>query len=464
MNKTIKDDAFWLLVLYLAMVVLVFFLNLPLPQDDLLRDIVAGDYRYNYANLYIHAPLMAKYNQYILFDIILHWLNVVGSRIITAHLIQFICMVGFVMPVLMIVLKVLNAHKHKYVLATLLMMLLLNNFSMLRLILARPEMIFTCWVLWGLAFKSRMQLKVLWFAFGLLLIPCYWLSFFYIPAVFVIFNRPKAKMLLSVSYLVISVCFWQSYSHGAWFSSVLDLPVLNHNRLATIGENKTILIMLLSPVTSIAAIIYLFLHNEQLKDVIRFIHNLKVSIFSNIKLIPIIRSLSAMLTNNSLLTTTSVLFGYFIIFNMIRYAAILSALFVIIITHSITKVSFRMPTIHKYIVLCLCIYLPLGVENYKFIPKFVLPQNSIVLGTSQSNYYVPFYSPNLKIAPAMEIGANEQGVQQIMKSIEVEGSVSCTELKKYHFEFLVERSLTTISPCLQIYQLQKGWRAWKVIY
>ena len=149
---------------------------------------------------------------------------------------------------------------------------------------------------------------------------------------------------------------------------------------------------------------------------------------------------------------------------MIRYAAILSALFVIIISYSIAKVRLRISPIHKYIVLCLCIYLPLGVENYKLIPKFVLPKNSIVLGTSQSNYYVPFYSPNLKIAPAMEIGANEQGVQQIMKSIEVEGSVSCTELKKYHFEFLVERSLTTISPCLQIYQIQKGWRAWKVIY
>ncbi|HRG61670.1 MAG TPA: hypothetical protein PLP75_01485 [Burkholderiales bacterium] len=122
MNKTIKDDTFWLLVLYLVMVFLVFFLNLPLPQDDLLRDIVAGDYRYNYANLYIHAPLMAKYNQYILFDIILHWLNVIGSRVITAHFVQFICMIGFVIPVLMIVLKILDTHKHKYILTTLLMM------------------------------------------------------------------------------------------------------------------------------------------------------------------------------------------------------------------------------------------------------------------------------------------------------------------------------------------------------
>lgn len=464
MNKTIKDDTFWLLVLYLAMVFLVFFLNLPLPQDDLLRDIVAGDYNYDYANLYIHAPLMAKYNQYILFDVILHYLNMLGSRVITAHLIQFICMIGFVIPVLMIVLKVLDSHKHKYILTTLLIMLLLNNFAMLRLILARPEMIFTCWVLWGLAFKSRVSLKVLWFALGLALIPSYWLSCFYIPVIFMIFNCPKAKISFSISYLFISVCFWQSYSHGLWFSSVLDLPVLNHNRLATIGENKTILIMLLSPVTSIAAIIYLFLHNNQLKDVIDYMHNLNVNVIHRAKFIPIIRSLYAILISNSLLTVTSVLFGYFILFNMIRYAAILSALFVIIIAYSIAKVRLRIPMLHKYIVLCLCIYLPLGVENYKFIPKFVLPQNSIVLGTSQSNYYVPFYSPNLKIAPAMEIGANEQGVQQIMKSIEVKGSVSCTELKKYHFEFLVERSLTTISPCLQIYQIQKGWRAWKIIY
>ena len=60
MNKTIKDDTFWLLVLYLVMVFLVFFLNLPLPQDDLLRDIVADEYRKNYSNLYTDALLMAK--------------------------------------------------------------------------------------------------------------------------------------------------------------------------------------------------------------------------------------------------------------------------------------------------------------------------------------------------------------------------------------------------------------------
>ncbi len=205
-------------------------------------------------------------------------------------------------------------------------------------------------------------------------------------------------------------------------------------------------------------------HYNRIHVAIRYLHSFKFSDIHKAKSMSIIRSLYAILTSNSLLTITSLLFGYFIVFNMIRYAAILSALFVIIAAISIAKVRLRLPPIHKYIVLCLCIYLPLGVENYKFIPKFVLPQNSVVLGTSQSNYYVPFYSPNLKIAPAMEIGANEQGVQQILKDIDIKGSVSCSELKKYHFEFLVERGLTTVSPCLQIYQIQKGWRAWKVIY
>ena len=148
---------------------------------------------------------------------------------------------------------------------------------------------------------------------------------------------------------------------------------------------------------------------------------------------------------------------------MIRYAAIISALFVFILAIEINRHDIKIPQLLRYAVLCLAIYLPMAVDNYRMIPKFTLPVNSIVLGTSQSNYYVPFYSPNIKIAPAMEIGANVQDIQIMMKSIDIDGSVSCTLLKKYHFDYLVERNLTQIPSCLKIYQIQKGWRAWRVI-
>ncbi len=458
-----KAENYGILVLYVSMIFAIFGLNLPLPQDDLMRDIVAGSYGYNYSNLYIYAPLMAKYNQYIFFDIVLHHLSLITSRVVAAHLTQLICMIFFITPCILILNRLIKPSIDKPLWITILLMLLLNNFTTLRFVLGRPEMIFSCWVLWGIVAKNSSIAKVCWFIVGLILIPTYWLAVFYVPAVFFTFNKKYTKLAFTVVYIVINFIFWQYYSHWQWFNSISDLHKMFLNRLAVVGENKTIFIMLLSPVTSMGVLYYVYLRLDKFNIILGKSKSLKIdTVFTALR-----KSFSTILSyvfSNSLNSIFILLLVFFCSFNMIRYSAIVSAFFVFILALELNRHNIKISQLLRYTLLCLAIYLPMSVNSYLMIPKFILPVNSTVLGTSQSNYYVPFYSPNIKIAPAMEVGANTQDIQLMMKSIDVDGSVSCAMLKKYHFEYLVERNLTKIPNCLEIYQIQKGWRAWKILY
>lgn len=458
-----KSNTIGLPFLYLAMIVIIFAFNLPMPQDDLLRDVVAGEYGYDYTQLYVHAPLLAKYNQYIAFDQMLHWCVLLIGKLATVHLIQSLCHILFITPCILIYLHFMRKDKNCYAYLTIILIILLNNYTMIRLTLARPEMFFTCWIFWGLwlKFTTRTMWKITWLIIGLLMIPGYWLAFFYIPAILVVFDKAITRLSASFIFLLVNIVFWQAYSHGQWFSSVIELKALNSNRLAIIGENKSIALLLLTPITSTALIIYLYTYkNLVIKQVIESRHNLK---HLHLKLYRCVCRILKSTNWNSPTTSAVMLTLCYGSLNMIRYSAIISGLFCILVAIKLVQSKLTMPPITRYILLCLAIFMPMTINCYQLIPKFIIPPGSIVLGTNQSNYYVPFYSSGIKIAPAMEVGANDQGIQQMMKDIDINGTVSCSQLNKYHFNYLVERNLTSIPTCLKIYQVQKSWRAWKII-
>lgn len=458
-----KSNTIGLPFLYLIMIVIIFALNLPMPQDDLLRDVVAGEYGYDYTQLYVHAPLLAKYNQYIAFDQMLHWSVILIGKLATVHLVQSLCHILFVAPCILIYLHFMRKDKNCYVYLTIILMLLLNNYTMVRLTLARPEMIFTCWIFWGLwlKFTARTMWKLTWLLIGLLMIPGYWLAFFYIPAILVVFDKARIRLLAACIFLLVTIVFWQNYSNGQWFSSILELGILNNNRLAIIGENKSIALLLLTPITSTALIVYLYTYkNFVINQVAELRPNLKCL---HLNLYHKIKAAFKLVDLNSPTSSAVILILCYSSLNMIRYSAIITGLFCILVAIRLVQLKLTIPPVTRYILLCLAIFLPMTVNCYQLIPKFTIPAESIVLGTNQSNYYVPFYSSGIKIAPAMEIGANDQGIQLLMKEIDINGTVSCTQLNKYHFNYLVERNLTIVPSCLKIYQIQKGWRAWKVV-
>lgn len=461
------SDHYAIVLIYLLMIAMVYTINMPYPEDDLLRDIVAGDYGYNYANLYIHAPLMAKYNQYIFFDFILHHMSELVGRIATAHIIQIICMISYLIPLLIITFKTLKSRSDRYYLITLLLILALNNNALLRIVLGRPEMIYTSWILTGLLLKESKKLKIIWYLFGFLLIPCYWLSFLYVPAIFVVFDNRTNKILLSILFIVLTAIFWQWYSNYQWLSSIFELKLLLKNRVAEIGENKSIIILLFHPLTASAVVFYIYLIRDKLSTIISGFMSLNNISIKKVK--PnyswLIKKLEELIFSNNQTLTTILLLIYFCSLHMIRYAAIITGLFVILFARELAKsYEFKINTnLSRIIVLILVIFMPLQVDCYTSIPSFNLPKNSIVLATNLTNYYAPFTSESkIMVAPSMELGANSRDVQQMLEDIDLKGTIDCKELKKLGFTHLIEKNLKVIPKCLTIYQIQPGWRAWKV--
>jgi hypothetical protein len=155
-----KSNTIGLPILYLVIFAVVYAFNLPMPQDDLLRDMVASYYNYDYNQLYVYAPMLTKYNQYIAFDHFLHFTIHVFGRDATAHLIQITCFTMFVIPSSLIFIDILRKDKNCYLYLTFLLFLLLNDYSLLRITLARPEMIFTDWIIWGLWCKFTNAYKI----------------------------------------------------------------------------------------------------------------------------------------------------------------------------------------------------------------------------------------------------------------------------------------------------------------
>ncbi|AUR52043.1 hypothetical protein [Aquella oligotrophica] len=465
-------DHYAILLIYLAMIILVFAINMPYPEDDLLRDIVAGDYGYNYANLYIHAPLMASYNQYIFFDIILHYMSHLIGRIATAHTFQIICMLGYLVPLLIMSYRLLKARNDRYYLMTLLMILALNNSALLRIVLARPEMLYSCWILIGLAVKDYARLKLVWYMGGFLLIPCYWLSFLYVPAIFVVFNSRISKIILSLLFILATAIFWQWYSNYQWLPSIFELKLLLKNRIPQIGENKSIVLLLFHPLTACALVFYLYLIRDRIGQAISWLMNFKykpnvrTKLKYGILVNHVINYMNRTLFSNSPTAIICLLLAYFTSLHMIRYAAIITGLFVILFVRELAKSEqLQINTnLARSIVLMLVIFMPLQVDCYTSIPKFNLPANSIALTTNLANYFVPFTSTaKIKVAPCMEIGANDRQVQQMLEDIDVKGTLDCKQLKKFGFTHVVEKNLKVVPECLAIYQIQPGWRVWRVI-
>ena len=76
---------------------------------------------------------------------------------------------------------------------------------------------------------------------------------------------------------------------------------------------------------------------------------------------------------------------------------------------------------------------------------------------------MPFFNDHkIQIAPCMEIGANEVNIQRIINLIQTKGKLNCHDLDNYNFNFVVEKSLIEVPPCLEIYGVNGEYRIWKV--
>ncbi|MFK5947835.1 MAG: hypothetical protein QM500_03560, partial [Methylococcales bacterium] len=138
---------------------------------------------------------------------------------------------------------------------------------------------------------------------------------------------------------------------------------------------------------------------------------------------------------------------------------------------NIKTINFRIENKYKFMVIILAIFIAKDSGNMTGKiqdqrVKFILPEESRVLTEFNDSLFSTIYhNPNIKIAPAMEIGATEKGVQQLIMDISVNHSLNCIALKKYDFTHLIEGSLNIkgVPDCIKLIEIDGKWRLWKII-
>lgn len=434
------------LVSFYAVWILSFLISAPLPSDDLLRDVIIGNYNFDYKNLYIHSPLMVQYNQYILFDWLLHQITVYVGNIWTVRITQLFTVLNFVIPLQIIFLKIFKNRQDKYILVLIALAITINSMVLNRLYLGRPEAILAGWVLWGFAVKGHVRMSHLWMVFGVLAIPLYWLTIIYTPMVLVVYDKKWHKMCAFILLGAINIIFWQLYSHGQWLHTFQLLHQEMANRLdgQVVSENNSIIFIILSPAVSLATTILIFRILPFLKDMVQ-----NKKLYFNKHYIGLVFGL-----------------GWFMMPNMIRYVDIEVPILMIILAKVMVDFEIKWTQLGRILVLMSCLFSIFYANQTTAKPcKFTdIPKGSKVLATFNGiNYYVPFFNKqNIQIAPSMEVGSTEKNIQIIISDIQMKGRLDCKTLTKYDFDYLVERSLISVPQCLSLAGVYKEYRLWKI--
>lgn len=433
----------------LSIIILIFFLAIsPIPKDDLLRDLIAWKYNYDYAQLYINAPLLPPYNQYFLFDKLLGFICKHLGLMYSLRMVQLSAIIIYLVPIFILVKSQLAHRSDKHIIATLAVAITFCACGN-RILIARPEVFFAAWVVWGIVAHQLNKdiYKGIWYLTGLALIGMYWLSFIYIPMALWVFNKTHNKVIALLGLLVATILIWQSISNGAWLHSQILLKETLQNRLTglNVGENATILLMFLYFPVGICTFFLGKLLYEKLELVIYQ---------SNHKL-------------NFTLWPIYVVIAWFLMSNMVRYVDVIFPMELFLLVYFYKN---HLPdcTIQwkRSLVFIISVYsIAITFLNINTsLPKFNIPANSkVVSNFTGPNYWIPFTNKEkIFMAPAMDVGMNDKNIQQIAIDLTTKSSVDCGILKKIKFDYLIEDELKIIPSCLKLDQVDGKYRLWKI--
>jgi hypothetical protein len=446
---------------FIIVISVIYLVVLRLPPDDLLRDVIAYKYNYNYSLLYNYAPLLPKYNQYIAFDMLLAYMIKLGaSPVLTVSIIQVICFVFYTILTTIILQKYIN----NPLLLILLISLCLNPLIISRLNCARPEIILTCWSMYILSINDKnIKIKIFGIVLGCLLIPIYWLAILYTPIVLILNKNIIKNIFILFILIILNIIFWQFYSKGLWLHNFLLIEECLKNRISEMpqGENASFFISLLcwqfALFFSIFIAIITFWIKKQ-KKILQALKDREIVIYF-------------------------LFIVYFVCaFNMVRYIDIIQPLLIIIIfkllkTNELKDLNMYYKCLEYNIkdrtsltniiyIISISIFfssLQASFNEVKEIPQFKnIPEGSRVLTADIAKYYVPFFNKNnIKVALSMEVGANEPWVQQQSVNILNKHKLDCSKIQG-NFDYVVEKYLNYTPNCLELKDVSGAYRLWKV--
>lgn len=444
-HQALAVDSPAVLILMLSVALGSALIVAPWPPDDLLRDMVAWAYHYDYRGMYAYSPLIPRYDMYLGFDKAVAWLYRSLPHTMAPHVVQLLLSVLFVGVLTASLLKVLRRHAHRYYLTTVLLALALSTCA-IRLQQARPELLMATWALAATLIDAAWQ-GWLWSGAGLLLAPTYWLAGVYTPALLLAGDKLafRQRALIMATVFALQVALWHWLSHGAWYASLNDLHAALANRLMAPAESMPVYVLLLNAFTQLLLALALLTGwlNYRTTGWRKFF-----------------RKEAGWL----------LVFGWFLLPNMVRYSDILSGLLALWAARQLRTLSFNFEGLPALRALALVMTLTLSV-TWVLSPAprhltFQLPATNkpiLVQGSLGSvGYRLQYDQPGLVVSPALEVGMTIRPVQALANGLS-QGRLSCRALAHYGFGWVVEDKLSYPPACLQLAQISGPYRLWEVV-
>lgn len=400
------------------------------PLDDLLRHVAAHAHGYDYQAIYLGLdPAFPHVSMWFGFEVIAGNINQAIGYWPTVYLIQATCYALSALLAAAIAFRYLpvNTPSRSAWVAIFITAILLAGLIQ-RATLARPEAFLAVWAISALVLKPYQ-----WLGLGLLLMPAYWLSIIYLPAVLLLKASIRAKTLICVVLAATFLTFWLIYAGKEWANFFLLLAKWSSARLAPPGELLPIQAALFNPI---------------------FLLAIGATIFKG-------RAASWDRSDLAIL----LVIGWFLLPGQVRYVGVIGPLLIVLAAKKIPAKALS-PTIRT---LCymLCAFLLYGAapsNKHQDLPNFTIPPGSSLLTEFDvATYLMPSLNPGIRTSPAMDLGSVTPELQAASLALSGVGDLDCDTLRIHGISHVIERSLTAHPSCLRNPEFHSNWRMWHVL-
>jgi len=430
-----EDRPLWWLI-PTALFVGLFLARHPFPTDDLLRDLTAWAWHYDYRSVFWGSPRVPGYDQYVGFD----HLGALAYRYLSPQwaplLFQGVALVGFVLAFAAVLGKKLERHPLRWTLVSLGIAWALSTPVLIRIIAGRPEIFFTIWTLF--AFSASRRRFWIWLLAGALLTPTYWLAGAYSAAFWVLPGRSiRFRFLGSFLFGLVTVGVWEYLSGGLWLPNFLHLSHMISYRVYGVAEDNGLSVLLQIPL---------------------------------VVLIPVAMALLPWKLFRTK-ASTLFLFLWFCIPWMVRYVDMLVPLGLLLLVEGLDPhwgstwpENYRARL--RLVIFFALFSLPWAVVPLSTPTLIRIPGNQAhpvrVLAPFGPKMYDTLYANpgTIRIAPAMDPGMTRRSLQYLVEHL---AQAPCVTLQDSRAQYLVTEQDLPKRACLRRLTVRNGWSLWQIL-
>lgn len=395
----------------------------PYPQDDLLRNVTAYAWGFDYSKLYPFAPGIPHFDPYLGFD----WVFGRASQLFSPDGSVLLAQLCGTAALLAALLAPLRKKEDRVYRATVAIALVAATLVTSRLAGGRPEIWATVWLLSAASLSPRT-----WLLLGVLLSPAYWLMPLYALGALML-SAPSRQRLLFLFFAVAGTSvFWLVYAGLDWVHTAMALPALNHRPIPAIEAG---------PLSSLLGYPGTWLLLAGLSATVLW-HRKRIQHWS---------------------------IGFpvagFLLIGSVRHILVLAPL----IAMWVALQPWPRPRINAWSALAF-LSLTAGLMSAAQLPghqgpRVQVPTGSVVLsGYNPAVFYLPFHNPGtFSMAPSIESGWDTPQVVALAQQVTA-GTLTCAALEGTSFTYVLTRD--TKPPkgaCFGVVSKEQRWTLWSYI-